>query len=186
MDRRQKRSRKVICDALLLLMRDKPIEEITIRELTDAADVNRKTFYNNYNSIMDVKRELEDNLVQLFFSLVNAENLEDKITEADLNPGRFIHRLIKVIDDDHAKARMIFDSGESTVVLKHLKEVLSPYLRPLADEHNITESELEYALYFIASGTMSVLKAWLHNEISASSSEMENILITLIRKVIRN
>lgn len=186
MDRRQKRSRKVICDALLLLMRDKPIEEITIKELTEAADVNRKTFYNNYGSIMDVKAELEDNIVQLFFSLVNADNIEDKIVEADLNPGRFIHRLIKVIDDDRAKARLIFDSGENTVVLRHLKELLTPYLRSLATEHNITESELEYALYFIASGTMSVIKAWLNDEIAASSSEMENILITLIRKVIRN
>lgn len=186
MDRRQKRSRKVICDALLLLMRDKPIEEITIRELTDAADVNRKTFYNNYGSIMDVKHELEDNLVQLFFSLVNADTIEDKITEADLNPGRFIHHLIKVIDDDRAKARMIFDSGESTVVLRHLRDLLTPYLRPLAHEHNTTEAELEYALYFIASGTISILKAWLHDEITASSSEIESTLVTLIRKVIRN
>ncbi|MCQ2532249.1 MAG: TetR family transcriptional regulator C-terminal domain-containing protein [Saccharofermentans sp.] len=186
MDRRQKRSRKVICDALLLLMRDKPIEEITIRELTDAADVNRKTFYNNYSSIMDVKYELEDNLVQLLFSLVNADTIEGKITEADLNPGLFVHHLIKVIDNDRAKARIIFDSGESTILLKHLRDLLNPYLRPLANEHKISESELEYSLYFIASGTMSVLKAWLHDEITARPSEMETIIATLIRKVLRN
>ena len=186
MDRRQKRSRKVICDALLVLMRDKPIEEITIKELTDMADVNRKTFYNNYGSIMDVKRELEDNLVELFFSLVNADNIEDKITQADLNPGRLIHKLINVIDDDRAKAKMIFDSGESTVLLIQLRDTLNPYIQPLAKEHNVSEQELESALYFIASGTLSVIKAWLKGEISANSSEMENILITLIRKVVRN
>ncbi|MCQ2516962.1 MAG: TetR family transcriptional regulator C-terminal domain-containing protein [Saccharofermentans sp.] len=186
MDRRQKRSRKVICEALLTLMKDKPIEEITIKELTDVADVNRKTFYNNYGSIMDVKHDLEDNLIMLFFSLVNADNIEDKIVEADLNPGRLVHRLIRVIDEDRAKSRMIFDSGESTILLRHLRDMMNPYILSLAREHNVTESEVEYALYFIASGTMSVIKAWLNDEITASSLEMENILITLIRKVIRN
>lgn len=186
MDRRQKRSRKVICEALLMLMKDKPIEEITVKELTDAADVNRKTFYNNYGSIMDVKAELESQLVDLFFSLVNAENLEDKIAEADMNPGRFIHRLIRVVDEDRAKARMVLASGESTVVLMHLRDILNPYLQSLAKEHNVTESQMEYSLYFIASGALSVLKAWLNDEIIASSAEMENILVTLIRKVIRD
>lgn len=186
MDRRQKRSRKVICEALLTLMKDKPIEEITIKELTDIADVNRKTFYNNYGSIMDVKHELEDNLIQLFFSFVKAESIEDKIVEADMNPGRLIHCLIRTVDEDRAKARIIFDSGESTILLRHLKDILNPYIMSLAQEHNVTESEMAYALYFIASGTMSVIKAWLNDEINASSLEMENILITLIRKVIRN
>lgn len=186
MDRRQKRSRKVICEALLTLMKDKSIEDITVKELTDAADVNRKTFYNNYGSIMDVKLELENQLIELFFSLVNAENIEDKITEADLNPGRVIHRMIKVIDEDRTKARMILASGESTVVLRNLRDILSPYLVSLAAEHKVTESELEYSLYFITSGTLSVLSAWLNDEIIASSSDMENLLVALIRKVIRN
>lgn len=185
MDKRQKRSRKVICDALLSLMKDKPIEEITVKELTDKADVNRKTFYNNYNTIMDVKREMEDSLIELFFSLVDEESLEEKIIEADLYPGRFIHQLISVVDDDRAKAKMIFESGEDTIILMHVHKILLPHLRPLATEHGVTEQELEYALYFIASGTVAIIKAWLRGDISATSSEIETILTGLIKKVIR-
>jgi len=186
MDRRQKRSRKVICDALLALMKDKPIEEITVKELTDMADVNRKTFYNNYGSIMDVKRELEDNLVELFFSMVDAQNIEGKIVQADLNPGKVIHTLIETINNDRAKAKMVFDSGEDAVILRHVNDLLQPYIMSVAKEHNTTENVLEYALYFIASGSISVLKAWLRDDIKATSQEMEIILTTLIKKVIRN
>lgn len=185
MDRRQKRSRKIICDTLLMLMKDKPIEEITIKELTDKADVNRKTFYNNYGSIMDVKRELEDNLVDLFFSLVDAENIEDKIVQADLNPGKFIHHLIKVINDDRAKAKMVLSSGEGTIALRHIHATLKPYIYTMSKEHNVSEAELEFSLHFIASGTVSILNAWLRDDIKATPLEMENLLTSLIKKVIR-
>lgn len=185
MDRRQKRSRKIICETLLELMKDKPIEEITIKELTEKADVNRKTFYNNYGSIMDVKRELEDSLVDLFFSLIEAESIEEKIAEADLNPSKFIHHLVKTINDDRARAKMILKSGEGTIALRHLYAQLKPYIYSISKEHNISETELEYSLYFIASGSLSVLNAWLYDEIKATPLEMENILTSLIRKVIR-
>lgn len=185
MDKRQKRSRKVICDALLILMKDKPIEEITVKELTDKADVNRKTFYNNYNTIMDVKRELEDNIVELFFSMVDEGTLAEKILEADLYPGRFIHHLISTIDGDRARAKMVFDSGEDTIVLKHIHKILLPHITEIAKEHSVSSTELEYALYFIASGTISIIKAWLRSDISATSTDIEVILTSLIKKVMR-
>lgn len=43
-----------MADALLKLLNEKPMEEITISEITDTADVARVTFYRHFNSKEDL------------------------------------------------------------------------------------------------------------------------------------
>ena len=51
MDKRVMKTRRAIHSAMTRLLTLKPIEEITVTELADAAEINRKTFYNYYNSV---------------------------------------------------------------------------------------------------------------------------------------
>ncbi len=44
-DRRSRRSRRLIIDALLALMLEKRFDRITVQEIIDRADVGRTTFY---------------------------------------------------------------------------------------------------------------------------------------------
>ena len=57
-DRRIVKTKRAITVALLQLLSEKPLEEITITELTLKADINRKTFYLHYTGIEDVANEL--------------------------------------------------------------------------------------------------------------------------------
>lgn len=54
------RSRRLIRDALLELLDEKPLEKITVTDITKRADVNRGTFYLHYNSVNEVISELQD------------------------------------------------------------------------------------------------------------------------------
>ena len=47
-DPRQKRTRKLLQDALRTLLQEKPFEEILVQDITDMATVNRATFYDHY------------------------------------------------------------------------------------------------------------------------------------------
>lgn len=50
-DRRVRRSRRLLGDALLALLEDRDLSAITVRSLTDKADVGYMTFYRHYDSI---------------------------------------------------------------------------------------------------------------------------------------
>ncbi len=76
------RSRRLICDALLELMNEKPLKKITITDITKRADVNRGTFYLHYSGVSDAVNELQDTLIlqmdQYFANLdvtINANNI---------------------------------------------------------------------------------------------------------------
>ena len=53
-DRRSRRSRRLIVEALLALMREKRYDRITVQEILDRADIGRSTFYAQFRNKDDV------------------------------------------------------------------------------------------------------------------------------------
>lgn len=72
-DRRVRRTRALLGQALRDLILAKPYESITIQEITDQADLNRATFYLHYASKEEL---LMDSLEQQFDALVEQLAME--------------------------------------------------------------------------------------------------------------
>lgn len=62
-DRRVLKTKKAIRNALALLLSEKELEDISIKDVADAADINRKTFYNYYSGIHEVIDEIENEII---------------------------------------------------------------------------------------------------------------------------
>ena len=63
MDLRQQRTRKSIINAFLALRSEKPLEKITVRELTDKAVIHKATFYLHYHDIYELSETLEEEVI---------------------------------------------------------------------------------------------------------------------------
>ena len=59
-DRRARKTERALRQALSELLCQKPIQEITIDELTRKADIHRATFYTHYKDIYDLYQQTED------------------------------------------------------------------------------------------------------------------------------
>lgn len=184
MDRRQRKSKEAIKYAMLTLMKDKSVDKITVTELADLADVNRKTFYNNFDSIENVRKELETDIVDLMFNIIEEEVLGDRLKNKKINLKTLLRKLIYIIDKDRQRAKLVFDSGETVYFLRRLNKLLHPYIIEYANARNMKEYEIEYMLYFMASGTASVLNSWLHEEYLTTAKQVEKFLNDLVEKLI--
>ncbi len=65
-DRRVKRTKRVLRECLFSLLEEKSIENITVKELTEAADVNRSTFYFYYKDINDMMIQIQNEIFEVF------------------------------------------------------------------------------------------------------------------------
>lgn len=63
MDLRIQRTRKNIINAFIELRASKPLEKITIKELSDLAFINKATFYTHYKDIYDLAEQLENEAI---------------------------------------------------------------------------------------------------------------------------
>ena len=90
-DRRVRRTRKQLRECLVTLLKQKKVQDITVRELTELADLNRGTFYLHYKDVFDLLEKTESELLDDFNQLVIllGEN-------GDLN---FLNRLKQLIRD---------------------------------------------------------------------------------------
>lgn len=60
MDLRTERTKRSIANAYLELRKQKSIEKITVKELSELAYINKATFYTHYNDIYDLADQLEN------------------------------------------------------------------------------------------------------------------------------
>lgn len=159
LDRRQRKTRDAIHTALMALMSEKPLDAITITELAQRANVNRKTFYNHYTSIQDVRRELDEQYIDMIFSFTESEDL-DKLS---LDPSPFIHQLVQAIVKQPVRARLLFESGEHLYLAERLKAMFLPYMEQIAAARGNKAEYVPYVLNYTVNGTLALLNLWVHD-----------------------
>lgn len=65
MDIRVKKTKRAIQKAFIALLREKPIEKITVKEIAERAEINKTTFYSHYETLDALTAEMERQTVQL-------------------------------------------------------------------------------------------------------------------------
>ena len=74
MDLRVKKTKSAIINSFLELRSKKPLERITVKELSDLAQINKATFYLHYKDIYDLSESLEDELLDNVLDRISHPN----------------------------------------------------------------------------------------------------------------
>ncbi|MBO4818542.1 MAG: TetR/AcrR family transcriptional regulator [Firmicutes bacterium] len=106
-DRRVSKTRNAITNTLLKLMEEKPLSEITVSELTELADVNRKTFYNHYENMDSVIMELENNCSNWILSFVEDAPIEKFLNE----PAAMYIEIAEGLQRHRDLLQLLYESG---------------------------------------------------------------------------
>ncbi|MBQ2147196.1 MAG: TetR/AcrR family transcriptional regulator, partial [Firmicutes bacterium] len=91
-DRRAKRSRRLLKEGLLSLMQEKKFKDISARDITESADLNRGTFYLHYPDTQALLESIEDDL------LGEAQQIVDRHLE-EFHSGESLEPLLLPIMD---------------------------------------------------------------------------------------
>ena len=76
-DRRVRKTKSQLKTGLAQLMREKSIREITVKELVDAVDINRSTFYLHYSDIPGLLAEVENEMMEEMQRYVREHHMEN-------------------------------------------------------------------------------------------------------------
>lgn len=148
--RRVKMTRRLLQEALLQLMEEKPVERITITELCAAADVNRNTFYAHYSIPEDVLEELEDSLFD------DVERMFNEVLPADINLA-----LCQYMYENRDVCRVLLASPSG-----HITKRLQMLGRSLSDKewgavHPSFAGAADEFFTFASAGSAAVISQWL-------------------------
>lgn len=75
-DSRVRRTKKLIRKGFTDLAKEKSIEKITVKELTDRIDINRGTFYLHYTDIEDLAESIQNEIYSGFCQILSSVTVE--------------------------------------------------------------------------------------------------------------
>lgn len=178
-DRRIRKSKEAIRTALVKLLTHKNLENITITEIAKEADINRKTFYNNYENIFQVIEEIENDIVNSFNDVLSKINLEENLKQ----PLDFFETLTNIIQNDFEFYSDLVQTqkvGEINLIAKiteTLKERVKANLPKGLFQDKFT---MEFSVNYIITGMMEGYKEWLQNPKEISLEKLAQTMNTLI------
>lgn len=175
-DRRVAKTKRAIRNAFAELLTAKDIDEITIKDIADTADINRKTFYCHYSGVHEVIAEIENELVADFDRALSTLDLDQVLSD----PYEPFMRLTAIINSDidfygHLM-RVNRNSSLTNKLIQAMKDRLmdSPLSGRLVDR-NTRAVIVDYAV----SGMLSVYRSWFNSDRSQSIEEIARILSTV-------
>ena len=168
-DRRVLRTKKNIRQAFLHLLSEKSLSQITVKELSVLADINRKTFYMYYSNIEDIFAELEDELVLKLVHVFEKELFQKEMFDS----YSFFENLNHTIQEDIDLYRILNHSDLLPHLIQRAKNAL---IEVFFLKYNISaDSDNErYILYaeYAASGILSMYTKWFSRDFHMSLEEL--------------
>lgn len=177
LDKRCRKTRKAIKTSLIKLMGDKDISNITITEIANDADINRKTFYAHYRDLYDILDEIENDMIkQLFHILDNAD-----IMKIMYNPYPLLKELTTELYKDFEFHKLLVQSEYNNNLLKKIQGAFKNRIMELtADKVKINLDIYSFIIDFITSGIVSSYKEWFKSDRNISLEQLTKSLSVLI------
>jgi len=164
LDRRTVYTRMIIKEAFLTLLDNKSLEEITIKELCLEANINRATFYRNYNDIYDLFEQIEKELMSEAFP--HGTNSYD------------ITQLLEVMYHNQVFYREFFNNHlQSSFIQNTTSEIKESFVNSLKENNVYDEHNYNFRFNFALHGATGLLKEWLSNGCISPPKEFSALLL---------
>ena len=158
--------KECIADALLLLMKNKPWNSITITEITNLANVSRVTYYRNFKNKEDILIYKVSLLLDKWYKHGKEYNYNRK-EDICISLFTYLVTLQDILDT-------IIQSGLEHILLLSNYSIFEDFITlPISEQ---------YSRYYHAMGLSGFILAWIKRGMKESPEEMGNILIQTIFK----
>ena len=180
-DRRVRRTKAILLQSLISLMSEKKINKITVKELTDLADVNRSTFYLYYQDLFDMLEKVEMELFDDFRGNYEAFLHESRTYDTFLNFFEYVFHFAE--ENADLFKILLGPNGDYSFVEKFKNAIINAQPKVGLEQ---TEIEMHLFRAFIVSVFIGVIQKWLEEEKKTSAVEMSQIMLKLIFKGLKS
>lgn len=176
-DRRVRKTKQALYEALAKLMTEKELRYITVRELAETADIHRATFYSHYQDVYDLYEQLQNNVLSEL----------DKIMDG--NPTHSYHDVYKKIIDYVCENteiwNMLFVKNSNSYFQIRVCELIEKkylYIWLFEDSKTVITDKMRYLTSYHIQGCIAIINLWVKSGFSYSKEKV----IELIYEVDKN
>jgi len=177
-DPRVRRTHRMLRDALVSLILEKDYASISIKEITNRAEVAYITFYRHFESLDQLLMEvLEEGLAELM------NHIETLARQSDISALETEGRLIfEYVEQKADLFRVLFKSQSVTrvrkKVVRNIAAIFQKSCLPLARSNNAVTVSI--TSNHIATSLLALIEWWLDNRMTPAAAQMGKVYRSLI------
>lgn len=173
-DRRVKMTKRILKEALISIMHTKAINDISVKKICEAADINRSTFYHHYQSPQELYDDLINDLTT-DFNLI----LENSIIKGDSQTDIVAHMLEYIESRRELFLVLLSDKGNIGIG-ERLVSITEKFIGV-----NKSSEMAIYCSQFISAGVANILWLWLNKESRLPPKDVAGLLITIMNRGVK-
>ena len=169
--------------ALISLLKKKPFDYITVREICETAGVNRSTFYLHYETVGDLLDEATQYLLDDFLSYFSEDT---KSIALNLKNCK-LHKLIFICDKyltpyltyvrDHKEVFGTALLHNQTFGFEDVyKRMFEHIFDPILERFRYPAHNRQYVMLYYLNGIHAIVMEWLRNGCDRPISELSEII----------
>ena len=165
---KSEKSKSAISHALIEILQRKPLDLISIKELTEKAHVGRTAFYNNFKNLEDVLKYIYRN--------AHHEIFDDKFKDLSYQySDDYIKDMIDFFDKNSQLLNVLFKWNLIDIIAKYNTNLVLSYTKNYDDDENIKNNSF-YFICFTSVTIFNICILWITKEKKESKEELFNLI----------
>jgi AcrR family transcriptional regulator len=176
-------------ESLVELMTDKPILNISIKELCARAGLSRSTFYTYYKDQYDLLRQIEEQATNGMNRIVE-ECLASPTGKGKISPAKFegmVQEMLKYVAENNDSMQVLLSkNGDSNFQKRFFRDNIENLrkLMELKGKEVPDEEILMCYSIFMTGGMVELIQDWLKNGMNITVPKMAKIVAGLVRELL--
>lgn len=171
-DKRILKTKNAIFTSFKELVEQKDMADISISELTMKAGITRSTFYMYYNSVSDVRDDIENEIIARIDKIMT----EDEIGHSLTNPYQLLSTVAEEITKQDQNNKYILSSSSSGRLIDKINDIIvDAYMKSLSANPasaGIDIKKAKYVVAFAVAGMTECFKIWFNHKSSLTLEEL--------------
>lgn len=185
MDRRIDKTEKLIENTLIELLKEKSFNKISIKDLTERANINRGTFYIHYTDKYDLLEKIEDKLLEgvknICINNIKNTDIHTFLPTDTIMFHKLICNIYKYVGDNSEIYEVLLGQNCDMSFTMKIKNFIGNFTSNQTAHNHINNNIiiLKYLDDIAISVQLSIIQKWIRTGKKESPDELASITTTI-------
>ena len=170
--------------ALVYLMQNEKIDNISVQKITETAHITRGTFYLHYKDKKDFVKKAMDEIINEFFDSVMIDSTN--IVEGRVIRAMSLNKAFDYIEKNSDIFMILLDWAHNNNFYRQLYDRLTKeierFVKEMGDDLDDLEVPMKVQIAFTASAILGLIAQWLNNGLIYTSKYMTKTVSRILNR----
>ena len=167
-DRRVRKTRALLYQCLTELLKEKELKDITVKELSERADINRGTFYLHYKDVFDMMDQIQKEMIAEFNTILDCCTANGDAGD----PYPLLLEIYCFLEKNKEIGKVLLGPHGDLNFVNGMKDLVRHHVQRVWSQLNMKSENFDYYCSYCISGILGLIECWIEGNDNRTPEDM--------------